>query len=149
MKTFWIVRTLFVVATLVTALSTAPADGQTSGRAVLVNIPFGFDAGTKHMEPGKYTITKDLNDFVWIKNGSSTAILMTRDEQGSRATEKAKLVFDRYGDRYFLRQVWLSPEDTAYLQCPESKTEKQAKESELAQNQKNASNVDVAMLRLP
>ena len=98
---------------------------------------------------GNYTITRPLTNVVAIRNSSDGAMIVTNDGQSTRPTKTSKIVFDRYGDHYFLRQVWFNAEDNSYLQCTESKAEKQAKRSELASDTKQASNVEVAMLRIP
>jgi hypothetical protein len=114
-----------------------------------VNVPFGFELGSQHLAPGTYTVSRPLRGVILIRNGSQSAMLVTNDGQSIKPTRTSKIVFDRYGDHYFLRQVWFTPEDNTYLECPESKTEKQAKRSELASATKNASNVELALLRIP
>lgn len=52
--------------------------------------------------------------------------------QVDRPQEKAKLVFTRYDDQYFLSQVW-SPADNTGLELPKSRSERT-----LARNAENA-----------
>ena len=114
-----------------------------------VNVPFGFELGIQHFRPARTQSAPHMQGVVEIK-GHSTAVLgLTRNEQGNRPTKTAKIVFDRYGDHYFLRQLWFNAEEDSYAECPESKSEKQAKKSELASNSKKPSNVELAMLRIP
>jgi len=147
-KTLWIVRTLFVVASLAAGCVCTSAHAQ-NPQAVAVNVPFGFEIGSKHMPPGTYRITRPMTDILQIGSRSDTALLLTRDEQSYKATKNSKLVFDRYGDHYFLRQVWFSPETNTYVECSESKAERQAKRAQLEASTKHASNVEVAVLRIP
>src|SRR6185437_2256827 len=149
MKAFWIFRIIFVVSTVAFAPVSFPAHGQTSGHTMSVNVPFGFEMGNKHFEPGAYTISTPLAGVIEVNNNSTAGMALTHGEQSYRPTKTAKVVFDRYGDYYFLRQIWFNPEETSYVECPESKSEKQAKRSELASNSKKPSNVELAMLRIP
>jgi hypothetical protein len=149
MKAFWIFRTIFVVGTVLAGLSSAPAHAQGDPHTMTVNVPFGFELGSKHLAAGKYTVTRPLSSIVEIRNGSDAAMIITHDGQSSKPTKTSKIVFDRYGDHYFLRQVWFNPQDNTYVECPQSNAEKQAKRSELASVTKQVSNVEIAMLRLP
>lgn len=146
MKAFWIFRTIIVASSLVFL---PIAHGQTTSHTMSVNVPFGFELGNRHFAPGVYKVTTPLQNIVELQGGSNVGMIMTYDGQGNSATKTTKIVFDRYGDHYFLRQIWFNSYETAYLECPESKAEKQTKRSELASNPKNASNVELAMLRLP
>jgi hypothetical protein len=149
MKTLWIFRTIFVAASLAAGCFSLPAHGQIADHAMSVNVPFGFELGSTHLAPGTYTVSRPLQGVIEIRNGSQAAMLVTNNGQSIKPTRTSKIVFDRYGDHYFLRQIWFTPQDNTYLECPESKTEKQAKRSELASAAKNASNVELALLRIP
>lgn len=149
MKGFWIFRIFFIASALVFAPVSFPCHGQATGHTMSVNVPFAFDMGDKHFAPGTYRVS-ELQSGVIVLSGNSTAgLALIRGEQSSRPTTTAKVVFDRYGESYFLRQIWFNTEGTSYLQCSEPKSEKQAKRSELASNSKQPSNVELAMLRLP
>jgi hypothetical protein len=149
MKNLSIFRSIFVVASLVIGCVSLPAHAQGEPHTMTVNVPFGFELGSKHLAPGRYTISQPLTNIVEIRGGRTGALLVTHDGQSNKATRSSKVVFDKYGDQYFLRQVWFNPEDNTYMECAESKAEKQAKRSELASVTKKASNVEIALLRLP
>lgn len=149
MKTIWIFRTIFVAASLAVGCFSSSAHAQTDSQSVSVNIPFGFELGSKHLAPGTYTVSRPLQSIIEIRNSSDSAMIVTHDGQSTRPTKTSKIVFDRYGDHYFLRQVWFAPQDNTYMECAESKAEKQAKRSELASTTKKASNVELALLRIP
>jgi hypothetical protein len=149
MKRFWIFRTLFLVTSLAFIPVSFPAHAQTDHHTMTANVPFAFELGSKHLAPGTYTISTPINGVVEVRNSSDAAIVMANHGESSRPTKTAKLVFDRYGDHYFLRQLWFNAEEGSYLESPESKSEKQAKRSELASNSKKPSNVELAMLRIP
>jgi hypothetical protein len=149
MKAFWIFRIVFVAASLVFIPASFPAHAQGEHHTMTANVPFAFEMGSKHLAPGVYTITTLAQGVVEVKSNSDVAIIMANQGLSGKPTKTAKVVFDRCGDRYFLRQLWFNAEENSYLENPESKSEKQAKRSELASNSKQPSNVELAMLRLP
>jgi len=149
MKAFWIFRTIFIASSLAFGSFSVPSQSQTLNHTMTVTVPFGFELGSKHFAPGAYTVSTPVNNVIELQSTSTAGIIMTVPGQTLRPTKTSKIVFDRYGDHYFLRQIWFNAEETSYLQCPESKAEKEAKRGDLASNQKHASNVELAMLRLP
>jgi hypothetical protein len=149
MKQFWIFRTLFVVTSLAFIPASLPVHAQTGNHTMTATVPFAFELGSKHLAPGTYTISTPVDGVVEIRSTTDVAMIMTNHGQSGKPTKTAKVVFDRCGDHYFLRQLWFSPEENSYLESPESKSEKQAKRSELASNSKKPSNVELAMLRIP
>ena len=149
MKTTLVFRTIFAAASLVLGSFSFPAHGQSDLQTLTVNVPFGFELGSKHLAPGTYTVSQPLQDIIEIRNSSGAAMIVTHNGQSVKTSKMSKVVFDRYGDHYFLRQVWFTPEDNTYMECAESKAEKLAKRSDLASVNKKASNVELALLRIP
>ncbi|HEY6232254.1 MAG TPA: hypothetical protein VIW64_13420 [Pyrinomonadaceae bacterium] len=105
-----------VTAVLALALGTAVASGQPqSANKVVANIPFEFNVGYKTMPAGEYSvqIVASAGDALLIKNADSTMSALRLSEATSRVKDKshARLVFHRYGDRYFLAEVWNGVDD--------------------------------------
>lgn len=146
MKAFWIFRTIVVVSSLA-FLPMVHAQG--TDQTLSVNVPFGFELGSQHFAPGVYTIGTPLSEVVEVQGRSNGGMILAMNDQGKKPTNTSKIVFDKYGDHYFLRQIWFNAGETTYLACPESKAEKKAKRGDLASIQKHASNVEIATLRLP
>jgi hypothetical protein len=102
-----------IVAILGIFLGLAAAAGvhaQTPSR-VEVNIPFEFSAGKTTLRPGVYSISRMSGNLLRLRNidGQSTVILnapVTHNSTDSATGER--LVFNKYGDQYFLSQIWLS-----------------------------------------
>lgn len=145
MKGFWIFRTIV----LISSLAFLPAFGQSPNHTLSVNVPFSFEFGNQHFAPGVYAIRTPSQHVVEFQGASNVGMILAIDGESHRPTKTTKIVFDRYGDHYFLRQIWFNADETTYMECPESKAEKQAKRGDFASNQKSASNVEIAMLRLP
>jgi hypothetical protein len=73
-----------------------------------------------------------------------------REASLSPATE-SKVVFYRYGDRYFLREVWTKG-SADHLLCPESKAEHRVRKIQQAANHApiaTPTNVEIALLENP
>ena len=85
---------------------------------VIADIPFAFSAGKTTLPAGRYTITvlNPTSDRKVLQirslNGRSSAVVLTNGIIGN-ASENAKLVFERYGDRYVFAQVQLAGDETA------------------------------------
>jgi hypothetical protein len=94
--------TLLSAILLVTLV--ASAQGQSLAYKVRANIPFDFAVGEKKLPAGEYSIGRaqrsdDIAISITDAGGHTKAV--TLDPKG-----KSSLVFHRYGDQYFLFQVW-------------------------------------------
>lgn len=126
----------FTMLVLIVAVSfmtsVASANGQSG--IVVADIPFDFNAGGKALTAGKYTVKAFTanGDALAISNKQSnkTAIRLALSIESVKASEQTKLVFHRYGQRYFLSEVWSSGERTG-RQLLKSREER-AIESQLA-----------------
>ena len=109
-------RTLKVIAVLglLAALAMAePAHSQS--RNFTVNIPFSFYVKDKQLPPGVYTIGPAYqNDFQGLtirdRDGRVNISINTTAVQSDEHPYQVKLVFNKYGDRYFLSQFYKSRE---------------------------------------
>ena len=90
------------------------------------NIPFDFVVGEKRLPSGEYHV-KSLNPVltqIQSKDGHSTAIVLTTGMQAAKISDAGKLVFNRYGDQYFLSKIWVPSSDTG-RQLPKSRFERE------------------------
>jgi hypothetical protein len=98
----------FVVATFLGLLlvhAVAPAYAQ----AIKVEIPFDFVAAKATLPAGEYRVdpnqpTQGMLRLVSSKG--SAAICFTQGIESAQPSNSTKLVFNRYGNHYFLSQVW-------------------------------------------
>ena len=90
--------------------SAAVANGQS--RHVRAQVPFDFIVADKTLRAGKYEVIDQTSggEVLAIRNADSqyeamrlTSPIVANDRQDT----KAKLVFHRYGETYFLSQVWM------------------------------------------
>ena len=102
---------LSLLIALIFAMTTYPtkAHAQIVGD-LEVNIPFQFHAGNAKLPPGKYVIHMLDNDSTVMEissaDGSTSALFQVQDAQTSSEPAKSELVFNKYGDRYFLAMLY-------------------------------------------
>ena len=74
-----------------------------------VQIPFGFHAGTSVLPSGEYTVDTDAGPGV-VKlrsaDAKSSVMILSIATQTMATPTTGKLVFNKYGDEYFLSQIW-------------------------------------------
>jgi hypothetical protein len=93
---------------------------------VVARIPFSFAVGKQTLSPGMYRVyTGMTSDIIVLRGATGGTIAMTSPRYGSDDIEP-RLVFHKYGDDYFLRQVWTGHR-TAYV-LPESRGERDRRE---------------------
>ncbi len=100
----------FVTATLFVLSIIAAAQVAQADEPMTVNIPFAFVAGNATLPAGEYRVQKlDGNPAVVLircSGASAAAMVMSNAAQAKETQTQSKLVFNRYGNRYFLSQVW-------------------------------------------
>jgi hypothetical protein len=99
---------LFAAAVL--ALGTAAQAQQT---LIRTTVPFNFMIGDKLYPAGDYAVEKTAvaSKVLGVYNldrQEPILIVPQRCTTGGAISEKPKLVFDRMGGSYFLRQIWMA-----------------------------------------
>ena|SRR5438045_807254 len=93
-------------------LSVASVRAQDAG-TVSVHIPFEFSAANKTLPAGDYYVRRSIQGAqvgmeVISKDKSQTLWLTIHTVRGTDIQAASRLVFNRYGDRYFLSQLWIA-----------------------------------------
>ena len=75
------------------------------------NIPFQFHAGNAKLPAGRYFIRVLNNSDLSIMeissvDGSASALFTVRDAEANSAPAKNELIFNKYGNRYFLAKLF-------------------------------------------
>ena len=121
-----VMATLFVLSFIVAA-QVVRAD-----EPMLVNIPFAFAAGNVTLPAGEYRVQKlDGNSAVVLircSDASTSAMVLSNAAQAKDIQTQSKLIFKRYGNRYFLTQVW-SEGSSHGRELIKSKAQKEAAQS--------------------
>lgn len=96
--------TMIVAIALAMAVVTAHAQ---SSRPVLSNVPFEFVVGDATLPAGEYRISRPFGNALTIQtvDANAAAIRLTNEIQSGKS-KHPRLVFRRYGERYFLAEVW-------------------------------------------
>jgi hypothetical protein len=135
--------TLIAGALTIGSLASTPfAAAQNGSTRVQVNIPFSFQSGGQQMPAGVYRIGREPNGIVLLQGpANASEYVLMHSTTNNRTPVHGKIVFDRYGDKYFLRQIWTAG-DNEGLECPKSRAEKETLQ---AQNKQAKNSVELAL----
>jgi hypothetical protein len=100
----------FIALVFTLTFSPSKAHAQIIGE-IEADIPFQFHAGDAKLPAGKYIIrTVDNTDLTIMEiiseDNSVSALFEVRDAEASAAPAKTELIFNKYGDRYFLAKLF-------------------------------------------
>jgi hypothetical protein len=136
-----ILRSALLAGVVATGLIAPTANAQMDTRYGLnVRIPFAFQAGSQQMPAGLYRISFNQNSLMifhlYLQKSDSvdsgtyahTNVLATASN-GETFHNYGRLVFRRYGDQYFLHEVWQA-DSTDGVTCITSPEEKALAHSE-------------------
>jgi hypothetical protein len=95
-------------------------------RAVQATVPFDFTVGGKLLPSGTYTIAQVSSNIIEIRNQEKHAAVFSPTAADSNESRNGgKLVFNRYGGQYFLREI-LCESASMNMRLPATKGEKRA-----------------------
>ena len=100
------------------ALASAVAVNGQANQKLIAQVPFDFIAANKNFRAGEYQVraVNNAGDVLSIRSADGrNQVLSLSDRTGLAKDQremKAKLVFHRYGNTYFLSQVWMLGERT-------------------------------------
>ncbi len=91
-----------------------------------VNIPFAFSAGDTHLPAGQYHVSHPGDPYFVLleKDDGKARALVYVQPSAVNLGESTKLVFNKYGNHYFLSQLWTEPDQKVH-QCVKSRMEKE------------------------
>jgi len=121
--------TLGLVAALTITFAAAPAAARSFG-SIRVDVPFDFTADNSTLPAGKYTIRSaggNFNDIIQItsEDGKASVFLSAHSAQSVQSRDESVVIFHRYGEQYFLFQIW-AVGNTIGSEIPKSSIERQA-----------------------
>jgi hypothetical protein len=117
---------LFSLLAAVVLITAGSLSAQTNGSPVKANIPFDFDAGSKHFSAGEYQVSaiNPQGALAIVGRDSESALVNSRRAQSSSPSASTKLIFHQYGGSYFLYQIWVEGENSG-RELPKTKLEKE------------------------
>jgi hypothetical protein len=140
----WMLRaSLFAVILAVMSMSPT-IYAQASGESVEFNVPFAFEDGSQSFPPGQYTIQRESQNILLIRGASCSGLRLRTSDEDREPSTTTKVAFRKYGNRYFVGEVWVEGE-TTHTYTLESKSEKRWA-SEFSENKTAPTSVEVAAL---
>jgi hypothetical protein len=118
-------QTVFPLLTAVLLMAVGSASAQLGGaQEVRANVPFDYKVGNTVMKSGQCSIKPaGTANALAIRSDGSQTMILTR-EVSSKAAAETKLVFRKYGEQYFLAQIWVQGDETG-VQLPKTRFEKE------------------------
>jgi hypothetical protein len=123
---------LFIALVVALTIHPAKAHAQVIGE-LEVDIPFQFHAGNAKLPAGKYVLhmldNSDLKVMeISTADGSTSALFDVQNAEANSAPRKSELIFNKYGDRYFLAKIFDegNPDGSS---VPESQYEKRVSQA--------------------
>lgn len=140
---------IFVTLAFFALLAATPVYAQSEINVGKIDIPFGFTIKDERFPAGEYIVkraTQNSADVLMVRgeDGRGGRMFMTQPAKSSVRMNQGKLVFHRYGDQYFLSQVW-TPGDATVHELRKSRQER-AVERELAMAHGAAQRITVALV---
>jgi len=135
----------FVLLSLLLPLSAIYVYGQ--GRTLVrgAKVPFDFSVGDKKFPAGVYSVTRVNPEKIMLRlsseDGREAIHIITNPVQTKESPKTGKLIFRRYGETYFLSQIWESDEIQG-RQLLKSRTERSV-ERDLAKRGEGPTIVDI------
>jgi hypothetical protein len=142
------VTSIIALAGLFFVLAVANVQGQQRSRS-LASVPFDFTVGKSNLKAGSYSIKRMNGNALAIRSddGSVNVVVNAPLGIGSRDYKAGeRLVFNRYGNEYFLTQVWFTSDSGRQLH-QSARERKTAQEYKLAQNGAKPERVEIAVGR--
>jgi hypothetical protein len=120
------VKRFSIVALIALAGACTAASLQAQNHEVRANVPFNFVVGSKQLPAGHYTLYSESSNMIMVQNSDQRRIIiLSRTEEADpRSGSSSVLVFDKYGDHYFLREI-RCPSIALTVEIPSSKLERQ------------------------
>ena len=108
-------KVLTIMTAIALFMTLAAGSSYAQGADVLkVNVPFDFAISSKKLAAGEYYLRRSVEGFrvvlqIRSKDNSQSVYLSTTLTVKMLGTQgDSKLVFNRYGDQFFLSQVWMA-----------------------------------------
>ena len=109
-KRYHLLSSLLALVFAFAIYPTTPAHAQIIG-GLEANIPFPFYAGNTKLPAGEYRIqVLDNSDLTLMEisrvDGTVAALFQIQDAESNSEPAKSELIFNKYGDRYFLAKLF-------------------------------------------
>jgi Tfp pilus assembly protein PilX len=103
-------KRILLMTSILALAALASARVAQAQQKMIVDVPFAFVAGDANLPAGEYYVqASDRNSSIMLTcrdRGAAGIVLSNATEKLDPAT-KSVLIFNRYGDHYFLSQLWI------------------------------------------
>src|SRR6266481_1637449 len=120
--------TMLSLVSMFTLCAAAVSANAQLSNPIRAKIPFDFNVGENKLPAGEYTFSRlsgDYSKVISVSSADARAHVFQSTFEASIHTPKneSTLVFHKYGDHYFLEQIWSGGEQEG-TQLPESRDER-------------------------
>ena len=116
-------QVLFSVLTMVLLMASGAANAQLgSTKELRFNVPFDYNVGKATMKAGNCFVQHAGTQNALLIRGNGSSALTLSGSVSGKGVGETKLVFNKYGDQYFLAQVWVEGEEVGE-QLPRTRIE--------------------------
>jgi hypothetical protein len=122
-------KTMMVISILM-ILSALSVNAQ-KGSGFVVKVPFAFTLSGKTLPAGEYVFARSAqasSEVIRIRSKERGAFVQTKLVQAQDIQEESQVIFKRYGDQYFLFQIWTSGKSSGrelFKSAQEQKSERE------------------------
>ena len=124
-------KRLRVISLLILTCLCTAAIAKTQDRAIRADVPFDFVVGSKLLPSGNYQFLTSFartSHAIFIRNADYQMVMLSMTgEPDALPGNSTRLVFYKYGDRYFLREIHC-PTMALNVEFPQSKLEEQTRQ---------------------
>jgi hypothetical protein len=99
-------RTVIAVAAAIGSLLVPLGIVQAQSERALYQIPFSFNAEGVELSSGSYILSSTGSHTGMLRGENGKGVLFILSGTMASKDHSAHLTFNKYGDKYFLRQVW-------------------------------------------
>ena len=141
------VITIMAVLVFFASLAVTSIEAQNAGN-MSVSIPFDFAVSGKTLPAGEYYVqgsTEGVPGVTQIRSADDTErayFFQTHSVDGRKIQRASKLVFNKYGDQFFLSQIWISGR-TAGQELPKTAKER-VLQRDVVRSQRKPESVSIA-----
>lgn len=119
-----------IIAIAVCLLASLAGVASAQDHAARATVPFGFYVGNTWLPSGNYTFGKDVaSNLLTVRNADGKITILQLTGPSDQPASANKLMFNKYGDQYFLREI-LCASHGMRLEIPRSRKEKHAETRE-------------------
>ncbi len=102
--------TIIVVFAVASAVAANAQSSNQPANKVVANVPFDFSVGYKILPAGEYSVKTfaagESGLLIESADEGTTVLRLSQAIEPGKNKAHARLVFRRYGERYFLAEVW-------------------------------------------